>query len=406
MHCTFPSGRRFPRLLCGLLALGATAALAADNKYTGPWNLTELKKVPQAVWAEKSAAVQELYYQGEPLGGKPTRVFAYYARPESGEGPFPGMVLVHGGGGTAFAQWATLWAQRGYAAIAMDLGGCGPGKKRLSDGMPAQGHPEKFRKFSTPEEAKLLWTYHAVAAVVRGHSLLASRQEVDAERTGLTGISWGGYLTCIVAGIDDRFRVAVPVYGCGFLHQNSCWLGEFDKLGPEQTQRWVAHYDPSRYLPGVGCPILFVNGTNDFAYPLDSYQKSYRAVPGPVDVRIQVRMPHGHPQGWAPKEIGLYVDSVLGEGDPLPKLGPMKTADGKATAAFTTKVPVEKGHLHYTTDVGNWKGRNWQTADAKIANGTVSAELPPQRPLVYYLSVTDRREAMIGTGHAELPSSN
>ena len=29
-------------------------------------------------------------------------------------------------------------------------------------------------------------------------------------------------------------------------------------------------------------PILFVNGTNDFAYPLDSYQKSYRAVPGPM----------------------------------------------------------------------------------------------------------------------------
>jgi len=29
----------------------------------------------------------------------------------------------------------------------------------------------------------------------------------------VTGISWGGYLTCIVAGIDDRLKAAVPVYG-------------------------------------------------------------------------------------------------------------------------------------------------------------------------------------------------
>lgn len=390
-------------LLAWLIAAVLTLPLTAAEHFTGPWNLAELKKVPQATWGETSGLVREVYYRGEPLEGKPTRVFAYYARPESGDGPFPGMVLVHGGGGTAFPEWATLWAKRGYAALAMDLGGCGPGRKRLADGMPAQGHPEKFRKFTGDDDAKLLWTYHAVAAVVRGHSLLASRREVDARRTGLTGISWGGYLTCIVAGLDDRFRVAVPVYGCGFLHENSCWLNEFEKLGPDQTKRWVSYYDPSRYLPGVRCRILFINGTNDFAYPLDSYQKSYRAVPGPVDVRIEVRMPHGHPQGWAPKEIGLYVDSILKGGDPLPKLGPMRIAGDKVAATFTAKVPVVQGHLHYTTDTGNWKERRWQTIEAKLTEGTVSAELPKQRPLVCYLSVTDRRGAMISAQHAEVP---
>ena len=54
-----------------------------------------------------------------------------------------------------------------------------------------------------------MWSYHAVAAVVRGHSLLRSLPNVDAERIGVTGISWGGYLTCIVAGVADRFRHAV-----------------------------------------------------------------------------------------------------------------------------------------------------------------------------------------------------
>ena len=32
------------------------------------------------------------------------------------------------------------------------------------------------------------------------------------------------------------------------------------------------------YLAGVRCPILFLNGSNDFAYPLDSYQASYQLV--------------------------------------------------------------------------------------------------------------------------------
>ena len=403
MYRALRFGMLFSWLIATGMAFSCVAAEPSAERFTGPWNLAELKEVPQATWGNKSGTAEEVYYAGEPLGGKPTRVFAYYARPESGDGPFPAMVLVHGGGGTAFPQWATLWAKRGYAALAMDLGGCGPQRKRLDDGMPAQGHPEKFRKFAGDDEAKLLWTYHAVAAVIRGHSLLASRKEVDAQRTGLTGISWGGYLTCIVAGLDDRFKVAVPVYGCGFLHENSCWLGEFAKLGPQQTARWVRYFDPSRYLPGVGCPILFINGTNDFAYPLDSYRKSCRQVPGRVDLRIEVRMPHGHPQGWAPKEIGLYVDSILKRGDPLPELAPMKTAQGKATATFTAKVPVDKGNLHYTTDTGNWQKRNWQTAEAQLAEGTVSAELPKQRPLVYYLSVTDRRGAMLSTEHAELP---
>jgi dienelactone hydrolase len=344
--------------------------------------------------------VQEVYYQGEPLAGKPTRVFAYVARPEKPEGKSPAMVLVHGGGGTAFAEWATLWAKRGYAAIAMDLAGCGPKRQRLPDGGPPQDDTAKFRRFSDAE-AKELWTYHAVAAAIRGHSLLASLEGVDPQRTGVTGISWGGYLTCILAGVDDRFKVAVPVYGCGFLHEDSVWLSRFAEMGLDQRDRWVRFFDPSRYLSGVRCPILFINGTNDFAYPLDSYQKSYRLVPGRRDVRIEVRMAHGHPQGWAPKEIGLFVDSILKGGEPLPRIDPMTTADGKVSASFTAKVPVVRGQLHFTSDTGPWQKRRWESAEAKLVGQTIEATLPAARPLVYYLSITDQRGAMVSTEHGE-----
>lgn len=392
-------------LLAGLVAWlpGWGAAAAEPPRYTGPWDVQKLKEVPRATFGAAQGLVQEVYYDGEPWRGKPTRVFAYLGRPEKAQGKVPGMVLVHGGGGTAFAEWATLWAKRGYAAIAMDLAGCGPGRKRLPDGGPGQDEHAKFRDFSETE-ADQMWTYHAVAAVIRGHSLLAAQPGVDPQRIGITGISWGGYLTCIVAGLDDRLKVAVPVYGCGFLHENSAWLPQFARMSPAQRQRWIRLFDPSRYLPGVRIPILFMNGTNDFAYPLDSYQKSYRLVPGPVDVRIEVRMPHSHPDGWAPKEIGLYVDSVLRDGEPLPRLGPLELRGGRVFAAVTARVPLVKGELHYTLDQGPWQKRNWQTQPASLGQGVVEAELPPKRPIVFYLSVTDQRGAMMSTQHAELQS--
>jgi dienelactone hydrolase len=376
-------------------------AQSPAQRFTGPWKVDVLKAAPRATWGSTAGLVQEVYYEGEPLNGKPTRVFAYYARPKTGDGPFPAMVLVHGGGGTAFAEWAKLWAERGYAALAMDLSGCGTGRARLADGGPDQGDEGKFRDFSDAD-VNQMWTYHAVAAVLRGHSLLASRKEVDAARIGVTGISWGGYLTCIVTGIDDRLKVAVPVYGCGFLHEDSCWLPRFAAMKPEQRDRWIGNFDPSKYLAGVRCPILFINGTNDFAYPLDSYQKSYRLVPGRVDLCITIRMPHGHPQGWAPREIGLFVDSVLKGGDPLAKLGSMKVLQGKATAPFQTKTPAVKAQLHYTLDTGTWQERRWQTVEATLDGATVSAELPKERPLTCFLTLTDSRGAVVSTDHATL----
>ena len=50
--------------------------------------------------------VEPIFIEGEPLKGKPTRVFAWWGLPEgaSADRKVPAMVLVHGGGGTAFAS--------------------------------------------------------------------------------------------------------------------------------------------------------------------------------------------------------------------------------------------------------------------------------------------------------------
>jgi dienelactone hydrolase len=355
---------------------------------------------------EVEPGLNAIRYASEPYRGRDSWVFAYYARPKKGDGPFPAMLLVHGGGGKAFAEWAKLWADRGYVALAMDLAGNGPDGKPLKDGGPSQDDGTKFRPFE-PGEVKDTWPYQAVAAVLRGHAFLANQKEfVDKDRIGITGISWGGYLTCIVAGIDDQLKVAVPVYGCGFLADNSAWsaAGIFDRLEPEVRERWIANFDPSKYLPGTSCPILFVNGTNDFAYPLDSYQKSYNLVKSPRTLCVTVNMPHGHGVGWAPQEIGAFVDSVLKNEPPLASVSPLVVSSENVSATYDSASPLAKAELHYSTDTGPWKDRSWKTIAAHINRGakTITAELPATRPLVGFVTAVDERGLTVSTPHVEL----
>ena len=393
--------KRFLALPLALLLIAGCRSTQPIAPHAELWNLEALKQAPAATWINRTGLVQEVYYQGEPYRGKPTRVFAYLGRPDSGKGPFPAMVLVHGGGGKAFRQWAEHWAKRGYVALAMDTAGVGPDGP-LPNGGPDQSDETKFRNF-TDQDARDMWTYHAVCAVIRGTSLVASLPEVDPHRIGITGISWGGYLTCIVAGLDHRLRVAVPVYGCGFLGNNSYWKTRaLAKMSLEARALWLQDFDPSQYLDGVECPILFLNGSNDFAYPLDSYRACYRLVPARFrNVSVVLDLPHGHI--WSFQEVDAFVDSVLRGGVPLPRLGQMKIVGDKVSAKIIAPAPIKEAALRYTTDTCEWQKRHWETLGAEVRQGAISAQLPAKRPLVWFLSVTDERGLRVSSEHEELP---
>src|SRR5919201_6257989 len=149
------------RAALAAILVAFAAPVRADEPHTGPWDVAALQKPPRVTWVDTAGPLRKLYYESEPLHGKPTRVFAYYAEPEKFEGKLPAVVLVHGGGGKAFPQWAQLWAKRGYAALAMDLTGRGPDGKRLPDGGPDQDDDSKIPLQAKPYED--LWPYHAVA---------------------------------------------------------------------------------------------------------------------------------------------------------------------------------------------------------------------------------------------------
>lgn len=386
----------------------------------GPWKVDELKQVPTMRWVYQDKPVQALMYSGEIYQDRPTEVFAFYASPitlgKAKPGTkFPGVVLIHGGGGTAFADWVWLWANRGYAAIAMDLGGKRPpdpvydektggpkghqadGKERsdLPNGGPNQGHGEKFDTIggSTSDD----WPFHAVANVMKAHSLLRSFPEVDSEHTAVTGISWGGFTTCLVASVDDRFKAAVPVYGCGFMHEGeSVQKPSIDKLGARRDE-WVRTYDPSSLLPRCRVPIFFVNGTHDIHYVLDSYQKSFEKVPGFKQMRIQVKMPHGHPPGWAPKEIGLFIDSYCRAGTPLAIPGKPEIVNDEVKVAYVSQTPIKEAKLHYTTDTGLRSKREWKSLPATVGDKVITAPKPPTETNTWFIDLTDERGAMVTT---------
>ena len=368
---------------------------------TTPWDLIALSQQPECQWSDQESPVWSLYYEGESYKNQPTRVFAYYASPatleatSAGERAYPAVVLVHGGGGTAFKEWAELWAKRGYAAIAMDLAGCGPERKRLADGGPGQSDNEKFGAIDQPAQDQ--WTYHAVANVILAHSLIRSFKEVDASRTAVTGISWGGYLTCIVAGVDNRFKAAVPVYGCGFLHENSVWLNQFAKMTPQQKDRWIHLWDPSMYIGSAAMPVFFVNGTNDFAYPLDSYSRTYGLVKGERNFRITVNMPHSHQHGWAPKEIGLFVDQYLKGGIPLAIVMKPQLSDGKVRARFKSKIWPTSANLHYTTGTTPINKLDWESIPARVEGNIIVSPAPPDEATIWFLNVEDSREAIVSS---------
>jgi len=358
----------------------------------------------------EAPGVRALFYDGLPWKGKPTRIFAWYGAPPPEAGKkVPAMVLVHGGGGTAFAEWVQLWVKRGYAALAMDTCGCTSGgdhgKRPRHDagGPPGWGG---FDQVDWPLEDQ--WTYQAVASVILGHSLIRSFPEVDAERIGLTGVSWGGYLVCIVAGLDTRFKFAAPVYGCGYLGDNSVWLPNFKQMGPEHAAKWLRALDPAPYLRQTAMSLLWVDGTNDFAYPLDSLQKSYRATKGARTLCVRIRMTHGHGgPGENPPEIHALAENLLRGGPPLAKLTSQGVQDGQAWATFTLApgtVPAGlKAELCFTKDSGPWLERHWDAAPATVdpAAARVSAPLP-QGVKVAYLNLIDSHGLVVSSEHTEV----
>ncbi|MBM3476346.1 MAG: dipeptidyl aminopeptidase [Armatimonadetes bacterium] len=372
----------------------------------GPmWDLRAFSQPPATQPAEgfDEPGVKAIFHDGPTFRNRPTRVFAWIGLPEVKPGQrVPGMVLVHGGGGTAFADWVRLWTGRGYAAIAMDTCGCLPKGTYGNWERDEHGGPWGWGGFDQIDWPRTdQWTWQAVAQVLLANSLLRSLPEVDPDRIGLTGISWGGYLVSVVAGVDNRFRFVVPVYGCGY-YLDTVFGQSAKSLGEERAARWMRWWDPSVYLTDAAMPMLWVTGTNDFAYWLPALQQSYHATKGPHTLCVTLRMPHGHGgHGENPPEIKGFADSLLLGGQPLAKITGQSRDGTLVSTTYESPVPITKAELLYTKATGNWPDRLWELAPAAVEPGRVSATLP-EGVTCYYLNLIDERGLTVSSEHEEI----
>ena len=347
------------------------SAIKADSVL---WDLKKLSEAPTYTWLNIKNPVHSLAFNGLIYKGKPTRVFAYYCNPALIRGinnknqKYPGIILVHGGGGKAFKEWVEKWAADGYAALAVDLSASGGNDDTFEGNGPNQDKKEKFEDIALGD-LKNMWSYHAVADVILAHSLLMSFPEVNPDKTVITGISWGGYLTCLAASLDNRFKAAAPVYGCGF-YSDCVFRSDLAKMISNDSLKWLKFFDPSSYLGYAKPPFLFINGNKDAWFYVKAYHKTYSLIkPGQRTLTIFPDMKHSHSDGWAPDEIKCFFESELNKAYPLIKVGSVSIQDSILSVPFESNISVSSASFYYSNELNatNTK-REWKEVKATVNN--------------------------------------
>lgn len=390
-----------------LIAIFFVAPIYSQVK--SPWDLKQLFEVPKFEEIQKTTpeAMTRILYESIPVNDTKVEVFAYYSAPkgEIPAGGWPAVVCVHGGGGTAYYEWVKKWNENGYAAISMDLEGHYPTTEVLGDKKsprdstrnPGPSRVGTFEDFEKPIEQQ--WYYNAVAEVILAHSLIRSFPEVNPEKVGITGISWGGILTSTVMGLDPRFKFAIPVYGCGFLPGSDGYQGERILPG-KQTEVVNTNYDGSAYFSNVKIPTFWVNGTNDKHFPMICTQKSTQVIKGDVTMRFGLGMTHGHRPGWEPKEIYAFANSVLKKGTPLIKIKKPKSKRKEAYVSYSSSKRIKSVEFIYTKDSGKWNKRLWEKSEAIISGSKIKAQIP-EGALYGFFTVTDEDDLMVSSDYIE-----
>ena len=372
-------------LLLLLLAVTLAAQPTADRKVV--LGLVDTcAQAPKSYDAEgfkPDGTVHAIFYDALPWKGKPTRVFAWIGLPAQRTGKVPGIVVVHGGGGTAYKEWVQKWNAQGFAAISIAV----EGQTDVDEKKEAKGRPVWARHaFSGPARdgtfadtklpLKEQWMYHALGDTMLANSLLRSLPEVDATKIGVMGISWGGVITSTIIGLDERFAFGIPTYGCGHLFDAENHWGKALHDNDGYKQVW----DGMNYADRVKMPVLWLSWPQDAHFPLGCQAEHYRQTPGPRMISLVTKMGHSHPAGWNPPDSYAFAKSIVETGKPWGSSPSATTKDGHAIAVFHSAKPLTKAVLVSTTDKGFTGTRKWVETPAAAASGgggtTASAPLP------------------------------
>ena len=342
--------------------------------------LTEPPASQPAEGFEGEGGLKAIYFDALPFKRKSTKVFAWLGLPKKSKGKVPGVVLVHGGGGTAFKEWVKKWNDQGYAAISIAVEGQ-TDRRDSSSSEDWQQHawPGPKRSgiyFDSEKPLNEQWMYHAVADTILANSLLRSLPEVDANKVGVMGVSWGGVITSTVIGIDSRFAFAIPTYGCGHLFDSDNQYGR--ALSANSLYRKV--WDPMVRMDRVSMPVLWYSWPQDGHFPLDAQAACYHSAPGAHMVTLIPGMGHSHQAAYNPPYSYAFAESVVREGKPWCVQTSAKLEGRTVVIKFASTKRLKKAVLISTKDTGFSGDRKWTESPADVIKNEkdwrVSAALP------------------------------
>ena len=180
---------------------------------------------------------------------------------------YPGVLHIHGGPRQAYssnyAHEMQLFSSHGYFVFF-----CNP-----------RGSASRGEKFSALGDRRGTIDYEDIMAFT--DHVLERYPDLDGERLGVTGISFGGFMTNWIIGHTGRFRAAVS---CCSIVNNLSFFGVSDEnswgslLAPwDNVQRgWDG--SPLKYYRNVTTPTMFVQTYEDYRCPLSEAVQMYTAL--------------------------------------------------------------------------------------------------------------------------------
>ena len=222
----------------------------------------------------------------------------------------------------------------------MDLEGHVPKKEGTSDNMPADlytksqypaPHNQNYGDADLPIEQT--WMYYAVSTAILGNSLLHGLDYVDIYKVGVCGVSWGGVITSIISGYDDRFAFSVPIY---------CSLNLAEAKGGNLNGYYRAHpaarvWDDDEGLSRVETPLFFLAMNDDVnAFP-DSISMTAARCKN-ATVSLVRNWLHSHTHAFARPEPYAFADSIVKGGD-----GMVKVVAQPEKSSGSVKITVPEG---------------------------------------------------------------
>lgn len=233
------------------------------------------------------------------------------ARPAEGDGPFPAVLVIHGGawrqGNKADVRpILPQFVEHGYVAVSPEYRFC------PQDAFPAQ--------------------IHDVKAAVRWLKVNAKKYRIDPDRIGAMGFSAGGHLSLMLgltspndglegdvsAGApDSRVKAVVNYFGPTDLAAKDIpdickpWVKDFLGGSPQDRPDAAAKASPLTFVSKDDAPVLTFQGTKDSLVPYTQAIKLAEAmnsagVPGRVELIL------GADHGWAGAEMARTVNETFG----------------------------------------------------------------------------------------------